>query len=105
MSLGACFDIIIAWDSFFHLSPDDQRAMFGTFRDHSAPGGVLLFTSGVTEGEEVGGNLFGDKLYHASLDTSEYAERLATHGYDVVLHRVEDPDCGGRTVWIAQRQR
>lgn len=96
------FDIVVAWDSFFHLSPDDQRRMFETFRQHTAPGGVLVFTSGTTEGEAVGGDLFGDKLYHASLDAREYERLLDRHGFSVICHRVEDPNCGGHTVWIAQ---
>jgi len=103
LDLPARFDVVIAWDSFFHLPPDDQRAMFHTFARHTAPGGVLVFTSGLTEGEEIGGDLFGDVLYHASLDTAEYARLLRAHGYDVVLHRAEDPDCGGHTVWIARQ--
>ncbi len=103
LDLPQPFEIVIAWDSFFHLGRDDQRQMFATFRRHTAPGGVLVFTSGPAEGE-VMGDLFGDALYHASLDTPEYARLLDRHGYDVVIHRVEDPDCGGHTVWIAQRR-
>jgi SAM-dependent methyltransferase len=102
LDLRERFDLVIAWDSFFHLPPDDQRTMFETFRKHTAPGGALLFTSGIAEGEQVGGDLFGDELYHASLDTDEYARLLRRHGYQVVLHRAEDPDCGGRTVWITR---
>src|SRR3712207_7171924 len=45
LRLGARFAGILAWDSFFHLRPDDQRAMFRTFRDHAAPGAALLFRS------------------------------------------------------------
>jgi SAM-dependent methyltransferase len=102
LDLAERFDVVIAWDSFFHLPPGDQRTMFETFRKHTAPGGVLLFTSGEAEGEGLGGDLFGDELYHASLDTGEYARLLGAHGYDVVLHRARDPDCGGHTVWIAR---
>jgi ubiquinone/menaquinone biosynthesis C-methylase UbiE len=102
LDLGETFEILVAWDSFFHLPCADQRAMFATFRRHTAPGGALLFTSGQSEGEEVGGDLFGDPLYHASLDTREYAELLERYGYEVVLHRVQDPDCGGHTVWLAR---
>lgn len=105
LDLGERFDVVIAWDSFFHLSPDDQRPMFERFRRHAAPGGVLMFTSGLTEGGSVGGDLFGDQLYHGSLDTAEYARLLERHGYDVVLHRIEDPACGGHTVWISRVQR
>lgn len=28
------FDLIIAWNSFFHLSREDQRSMFKIFEDH-----------------------------------------------------------------------
>lgn len=101
LDLAREFEIVIAWDSFFHLRPSDQREMFETFRRHTAPGGVLVFTSGTGEGEAVG-DLFGDELYHASLDTREYTRLLEEQGYAVVLHRVEDPDCGGHTVWLAR---
>lgn len=99
------FDTLIAWDSFFHLSPDDQRKMFPIFQRHLRIGGALMFTSGVYEAEQVGGDLFGDVLYHASLDSAEYADQLERHGFEVVVHNVEDPECGGHTVWIAQRIR
>ena len=104
LDLQEQFGIVIAWDSFFHLSPADQRAMFPRFAQHTAAGGVLMFTSGVTEGEGDSGELCGDRLYHGSLDTGEYAQLLERHGYDVVLHRVEDPACGGHTVWITRRR-
>jgi trans-aconitate methyltransferase len=32
LSLGRTFDGVMAWDSFFHLSFDDQRRMFPIFR-------------------------------------------------------------------------
>jgi ubiquinone/menaquinone biosynthesis C-methylase UbiE len=98
------FEIVIAWDSFFHLSPDDQRGMFPRFARHTARGGVLIFTSGSTEGGAIGGDLCGDLLYHGSLDTAEYAHLLDRHGYDVVVHSLQDPECGGHTVWVAQRR-
>ncbi len=101
MELAERFEIVLAWDSFFHLKAAEQRAMFARFRRHTAPGGVLIFTSGVTEGEAIG-DLFGDALYHASLDTEEYRRLLNEQGYDVVRHRIEDPACGGRTVWVAR---
>jgi 2-polyprenyl-3-methyl-5-hydroxy-6-metoxy-1,4-benzoquinol methylase len=105
LDLPERFDVVIAWDSFFHLTPDEQRAVLPRFSRHTAPGGVLVFTSGTTEGEAVSGDLFGDQLFHGSLDTREYAGLLCENGYDVVLHRVQDPACGGHTVWVAQRRR
>lgn len=101
LDLGRRFDALIAWDSFFHLEPDDQRAMFAVFARHAAPGALLLFTSGPRAGVAMG-EIHGHALYHASLDAAEYRSLLSAHGFDVLLHRVEDPDCGRHTVWLAQ---
>jgi SAM-dependent methyltransferase len=103
LSLDHCFDGLIAWDSFFHLLPDEQRLMFEVFRRHAAEGAPLLFTSGPSAGEAIG--IFeGDPLYHASLDASEYRSLLDRYGFDVVAHAVEAPDCGRHTIWMARRR-
>ena len=102
LSLGRHFDGLVAWDSFFHLTPDDQRRMFPLFRDHAADRAGLLFTSGPRHGEAIG-SFEGEPLYHGSLDPNEYGALLAANGFAVVAHVAEDPDCGGHTVWLAQR--
>jgi trans-aconitate methyltransferase len=102
LSLGRRFDGLIAWDSFFHLCPDDQRGMFGVFAAHAAPGAALMFTSGPADGIAMG-TFEGEPLYHASLDAAEYRALLGNNGFDVVAHAVEDPSCGGHTVWLARR--
>jgi SAM-dependent methyltransferase len=104
LALGRVFGGILAWDSFFHLNHADQRNMFGVFRRHAADAAALLFTSGPSFGESVG-SLEGEPLYHASFDESEYRQILDAHGFDVLAHLVEDPDCGGRTVWLARVAR
>ncbi|WP_312011819.1 MULTISPECIES: hypothetical protein [unclassified Bradyrhizobium] len=60
-----------------------------------------MFTSGPAHGEAIG-SYRGEPLYHASLDATEYRVLLCANGFDVVAHVVEDPDCGGHTVWLAQ---
>jgi predicted TPR repeat methyltransferase len=102
LNLRDRFDVLIAWDSFFHLTQDDQRLMFPIFQQHTSPNGFLMFTSGAKAGISLG-RMYGRDLFHASLDTEEYDFLLVKHGFDVLLHRVEDPECGDHTVWIAQR--
>lgn len=102
LALDCRFGGVLAWDSFFHLCPDDQRRMFPLFKQHAAPGAVLMLTSGPSAGEEIG-SYRGEPLYHASLDSAEYRALLGNNGFDVVDHVVEDPDCGLRTIWLAQR--
>ena len=101
LSLKQSFQGILAWDSFFHLKPADQRKMFEVFREHAAPFAVLMFNTGPSHGEAVG-SYRGDPLYHASLDPAEYARLLDGIGFKIVAHVVEDPQAGGRTVWLAQ---
>lgn len=102
MSLGRRFGGLLAWNSFFHLTPQDQRRMFAIFRDHAAPGAALMFTSGPRYGEAIG-SFGGEPLYHGSLDPEDYRSLLAETGFAVVAHRIEDPERGGLTVWLARR--
>lgn len=102
LALARAFEGILAWDSFFHLTPDDQRKMFPVFRQHAAVGAVLMFTSGPAHGEAIG-DFEGEPLYHGSLDPAEYRSLLDQHGFQVISHVVEDVSCGRHTIWLAQR--
>jgi SAM-dependent methyltransferase len=101
VSLDRRFDGILAWDSFFHLCPDDQRQMFPIFRKHAQPKAALMFTSGHLHGEAIG-TLHGEPLYHGSLDGAEYRLLLQQNGFDVLKNIIEDPNCGYHTIWLAQ---
>ena len=102
LDLGEKFDGIIAWDSFFHLTRKDQRAMFPVFGSQAAPGAALMFTSGPGDGEAIG-EMWGERVYHASLAPEEYRALLAEQGFDVAGHVADDKTCGGHTVWLAKR--
>jgi len=101
LHLNSRFNAIIAWNSFFHLCPDDQRRMFSLFREHCSPNAVLMFTSGPGAGEVVG-EYRGEALYHGSLDPGEYRELLEDNGFTVLANAQEDPTCGHHTIWLAQ---
>jgi SAM-dependent methyltransferase len=101
MHLAKNFDGIVAWNSFFHLTPDDQRAMFPVFKAHAKPGSALLFTSGPQAGEVIG-SYRGEALYHASLDPAEYRALLAASGFSVIAYVAEDATCGRHTVWLGK---
>lgn len=96
------FDAIIAWDSFFHLTPPAQRSMFKVFRKYLKQKGCLLFNSGDKYGE-VYGEMEGYQFYHSSLDTKEYKALLEKYGFQVVLNKNADPACGRRCIWIARK--
>jgi hypothetical protein len=101
LALGRTFHGLLAWDSLFHLTHEDQRRMFPIFKRHAAPGTALMFTTGTAHGLAIG-SYRGEPLYHASLAAHEYETLLETNGFRVVAHLVEDPNCGGHTIWLAQ---
>lgn len=104
LSLDRRFGGIVAWDSYFHLRAEDQRAMFAVFRDHAAPAAALMFTSGPRRGVAMG-EYCGEPLYHASLDPEDYRALLADVGFEVVAWQADDPGCAGHTVWLARQRQ
>jgi len=102
LDLGRRFDGVLAWDSFFHLNHEDQRAMFAIFARHTQPRGALMFTSGGPIQSEVLSTFAGEPLYHASLDPAEYRLLLHQTGFQVVGHVAEDPSCGDHTIWLTR---
>lgn len=101
LDLGHRFDGILAWDSFFHLTPEDQTATFPVFRRHAAPRAALMFTSGPEHGSVLG-EFEGEPLYHGSLDPGEYRALLMQTGFQVVANMVQDRTCGDHTIWLAR---
>lgn len=102
LSLGRKFDILLAFNSFFHLAPDAQRAMFPVFAAHAAAHARLLFTSGPSAGEVTGTVGNGSEVYTASLAPDEYRALLAEAGFEVIWFRPEDAELRGHSVWLAR---
>lgn len=102
LDLGEAFDGIVAWDSFFHLMPEEQRNALGLLAGHMKVGAALLLTVGHEAGE-VTGWVGGEPVYHASLAPSEYYAILDGLGVEVVEFVPEDPTCDGHTVLLARK--
>ena len=102
VSLKEKFYLVIAWNSFFHLSKDDQRLMFKIFEEHLNSGGILMFTSGPSEGEVWSDN-GGEMLYHASLSPEEYKKLLTEHHFELIKNALDDE--GGACVWVARNNQ
>ncbi len=101
LSLNKKFDGILAWHSLFHLPVEDQPGMFTIFKEHLNSNGILMFTSG-TEKSETWGMNGGEKLFQASLDSSEYSELLQKHHFEILLYNECDVHCGNANVWMAR---
>ncbi|MFC2968665.1 class I SAM-dependent methyltransferase [Acidimangrovimonas pyrenivorans] len=102
LALGRRFDAVLAWNSFFHLDPAAQRAMFAVFSALLAPGGRLLFTTGPAAGIAIG-RVGDEQVYHSSLSPAQYAALIEANGMAVRAFVAQDPDCAGHSVWLARR--
>lgn len=102
VALEGPFQGALAWDSLFHLAPEDQAATIARVAAWLAPGGMFLFNTGPARGE-VTGSQFGEPLYHASLDPAEYRALFAEFGLMEIAFTPDDFATGGRSVWLARK--
>lgn len=100
LDLERCFGGIVGWDSFFHLTRDEQRAVIPRLARHLSPNGALLLTVGPSDGE-VAGTVEGDPVYHSSLSQDEYGRVLSEAGLEIVSFVPEDPSCDYHSVLLA----
>ncbi len=101
LAMEESFNIILAFNSFFHLNEADQRAMFPVFAAHAAPGARLLFTSGPSHGE-AWGTVGKSEVYHMSLAPNVYRALLNQNGFAEVWFRPDDAELMGHSVWLAE---
>lgn len=102
LALGETFDGIIAWDSFFHLTPAEQRVCIGRMAAHLNPGASLLLTVGPEAGETTG-MVGGEPIYHASLSPADYARCLEDEGMRLTAFLAEDPSTDHHSVLMAHK--
>ncbi|WP_299969050.1 class I SAM-dependent methyltransferase [uncultured Roseobacter sp.] len=102
LDLGARFDGLIAWDSFFHLTPDEQRACITRMAAHLLPGGTLMLTVGPEAGERHG-TVGGEPVYHASLSPAGYASCLEENGLRLTGFLAEDAETDSHSVLMARK--
>ena len=96
------FDGILGWDSFFHLTRDEQRSVLPRLARHLKPHGALMLTIGPEDGE-VTGRVGGEPVYHASLSPDAYQAILERLGLSLERLVAEDPDCDMHTVLLARK--
>jgi SAM-dependent methyltransferase len=93
------FQAIVAWDSFFHLAGDDQRALIPRLAQHLSREGWLLLTTGPKAGA-AWGRVSGGAVWHDSLHPAEYRDHFTAAGLSLHRQVSEDPHTTGHTVWL-----
>jgi SAM-dependent methyltransferase len=86
------YDLVVAWDSIFHVPHAAHREVVEKLCNVLAPGGVVLFTGGGIDGE-VTGPMCEHTFYYSSLDVEEYLRILKARGCRCVLLEMDQyPD-------------
>lgn len=96
------FDGIIAWNSFFHLTAEEQQSCIARMASHLRKGGMLMLTVGHRAGE-VTGTVGAEPVYHASLSPAGYAVCLEENGLQLTGFLAEDPETQSHTVLMARK--
>lgn len=104
VSFNKYFDGILAWDSFFHLTHEDQESMFHIFSSCAKSDAPVMFTAGPEHGEATN-TLWDAPLYHASFSKDEYCNLLIQNNFSDISYKLEDHQCGGRSVYLARHNR
>ena len=74
------YDFISAWDSTFHLPIEEQEPVLKKLCAGLAPRGVLLFTCGGVEAEEITGTFEGEEFGYSTLGIEEFVRILRACG-------------------------
>ncbi|WP_440957420.1 class I SAM-dependent DNA methyltransferase [Oceanicaulis sp. LC35] len=93
----------LAWHSSFHLPGLDQAQLIAHIGTALAPGAPFMFTSG--DGDGVAwGDMFGDRLFHASLAPAQFESALEEAGLEIIDRVLWDDSCGGASVWLTRKR-
>lgn len=104
LKLKQKFHAIIAWNSFFHLKPEEQGPVLEIFAQHTISGGYILLTIGPKKGE-VTGRVNEEEVYSSSLSLDEYTANLQDHSFEVLEFIANDQNCNGHSILLAKKSR
>lgn len=102
LNLDSTYNAIIAWNSFFHLNPQDQMNVISKFSQHVRDGGFLLMTIGPENGEAIG-SVNGMEVYHSSFNQAEYEQILNENGFKLLEYKANDHECQKHSILLAQK--
>jgi RimJ/RimL family protein N-acetyltransferase len=101
--LPRSYDLIVAWDSVWHVPLGQQEAVLTKLCRGLAPGGALVFTSGGADApSEEQNSCMGPPMYHATLGIPKTLRVLADSGC-VCRHLEYDQHPEAHVYLIAQK--
>lgn len=96
------FDGVIAWDSLFHLKPEEHKKAFAKIDSLLKPSGYLLFTHGGSEGE-IRSEMYDNEFYYSSPGPEVIKDILAELNYKILEWDLDKEQGNGYLVVLAQK--
>ncbi len=98
--VGADYDLIVAWDSVFHIPRDDHALVFSRFASWLRGGGRLLLSLGVSGGEFTS-EMLGETFFYSGFPPEVSVPMLETVGFTIVHSEIDDPRSRGHFAVVA----
>lgn len=99
------FDAIIAFDSLWHISENNQISIYSKLASLINTDGYLLFTHGKNKGS-VCGKMFNETFYYTSLDYKNVLQLLKENGFCIISSFLdyEEKTTGSRELLVIARK-
>jgi 2-polyprenyl-3-methyl-5-hydroxy-6-metoxy-1,4-benzoquinol methylase len=98
--IGENYDLIVAWDSVFHVPRANHAAVFTRFASWLRPGGRLLLSLGGSAWEGTS-EMLGETFFYSGFDPEESLRLLETAGFTIVHAEIDDPQSRGHLSIVA----
>lgn len=98
--IGDNYDLIVAWDSVFHVPRANHAAVFARFASWLRPGGRLLLSLGGSAWEGTS-EMLGETFFYSGFDPDESLRLLETAGFTIVHSEIDDPQSRGHLSIVA----
>ena len=102
LNLAERFEVVIAWDSVFHVERVNHRVIFQKIHNLLEPGGLLLLSAGGSSHEGFTSEMFGHTFFYSGYDPEELVALLSAERFEVELCEEDDPSSQGHVAVIAR---
>lgn len=96
------FDLVVAWDSVFHVPRVDHADVFARFASWLRPRAVLVMLLGGSAWEGTS-NMFGEQFFYSGHAPAESLRLLAAAGFIVDHSEIDDLSSRGHVAVLAHR--
>ena len=98
------FDVVVAWDSIFHVPRAEHEGVYRRCLDWLRPGGRCLVSLGGS-GWEGTSTMFGEEFFYSGFEPRVARKVLERVGFRIAEWEVDDPSSRGHIAAILHRPK